>query len=408
MNKTELFLDLYNAYKTCRIGKKHSKQQANFELRLGTNLINLTEELFTKTYQPSAHHCFIIQTTKPREIFAAHFRDRVVHHYLVSKLHVIWKKKFAHTSYACRKNKGPLKAIQALTKKVHSISLGGTQKLYVLQMDIKSFFTSIHRPTLADILIKQSFSKKCATPQDKILHLEWLIKVIIENDARKKCTRYKFAHTEGLIPKEKSWFSQPKEFGIPIGNLSSQFSANVYLNELDHFIVHKLKPEFSLRYVDDFIMIDTDPNKLLKMIAPIKDWLQINRKMEFNDAKTKFTCLKDGIEFLGYKIFQTIPSLNEGKTTRILYPKIKKYKFIKNLRHLKNHNFSKFSKNHELDVNVSVKKHQKKLAALNSRIGHMQHAQSFEFRKRAILKFCKNKNLKSNVNFTAITLKRKK
>jgi len=150
------FKDLYKAYKECRMGKPASAEQTQFETRLGENLLLLLKEIQLKTYPPSQAKCFIVPRPKPREIFAAHFRDRIVHHLIVSKLTPLWESRFSDASFACRKGRGTHGAIQRLLSEIKRVSRQGELKLHVLKLDIASFFATIHRGILCGLLQEEN------------------------------------------------------------------------------------------------------------------------------------------------------------------------------------------------------------------------------------------------------------
>lgn len=201
------FQDLAKAYKKCRLGKRPSLAQTRFETRLGRELIFLEREIRMRTYSPSPYHCFSVSHPKPREIFAAQFRDRIIHHCILDKLEKDWEKRFYAFSFACRKNQGPLKALQYLKRKSHSVLRKG-RPLFVLQLDIASFFVSIQRNLLKDLLLERIFPNS---------DLAFLIHQVF-NHAPQKNVSSTWGLCPGLIPAEKSLFFRPDNEGLPIGN----------------------------------------------------------------------------------------------------------------------------------------------------------------------------------------------
>ena len=173
--------------------------------------------------------CFVITKPKLREIFAADFRDRIVHHILVNYLETIWEPKFIDQSYSCRKKKGAHRTIKDLRRYVGKITKGNTQRAYYLQVDIQSFFVSLKKDILFELI-------KRHTKNPEIL---WLAKVIIFHNPTRNYYRKCQPSLFDLIPDHKSLFKVSPDQGLPIGNLTSQFFANVYLNELDQFVKHE-------------------------------------------------------------------------------------------------------------------------------------------------------------------------
>ncbi len=365
------FKDLLDAYRACRLGKQASVHQAAFEKKLGYNLLKLYEEIHSGCYSPSPVVCFIVTRPKPREIFAAHFRDRIVHHLVVSQLTPNWERKFIHSSFACRRGKGTHGAIRYLQAKVKSLSRGGRLQVWALQLDIASFFVTIHRPTLRELLRKD-------IRHSKLLEL---IDIIYSHDNRIGAIRRGPSALFALIPHEKTWFERQPDQGIPIGNLTSQFGANVYLTHLDHWICRTLKPSAYLRYMDDLVLLDLNPEKLRRMIAPIDSWLREHRFQSLNSSKTKVTVLTDGIEYLGYRARQ---GKNPAEPLELFPLPKKKWEWISKVRQSEKNLFSDRLYPHPLAFpqRPEITNHQ--LAKLNSRLGNLIHARSYRIRKESL------------------------
>jgi len=238
------FTNLLKSYYQCRQNKRRTKSAAIFEIHFEKELLKLEKELFAKTYQPGPHTCFIITDPNLREVWAAPFRDRVIHHLLVSYLELIFEPKFIFHSYACRHEKGGHKAIKYLQKSIRQFQ-SANQPLFYLQTDIQSFFVNIDK----QILFNQ-IKRHCHNP--KIL---WLAGKIIFQNPIDNFIIYGDKQLFQKIPPHKSLFHAPKTKGLPIGNLTSQFFANVYLNELDQFIKHSLKCQYYFRYMDNIKII---------------------------------------------------------------------------------------------------------------------------------------------------------
>jgi RNA-directed DNA polymerase len=210
------FEEVVKAYRECGMGERASLHQTRFEAHPGRNLLKLHHDLLSEKYQPSPVICFIVTKPKPREIFAAHFRDRIVHHLVVSRLTPTWEKKFIHSSFACRTGKRTLGALRFFQKEVKKISRGGTHPVWALQLDLATFFVAIHRPTLSDLLIKNLKDGPCKR----------LIQTLYLTD-RRVCAIQKSALFD-LIPKEKSWFGQGSDQGFPF-ETSSASSVRTYI-----------------------------------------------------------------------------------------------------------------------------------------------------------------------------------
>ena len=386
MSTWPTYHDLMVAYKACRLYKPPSNSQIQFETRLGQNITALHTEIHSGRYHPRPAKCFVVTRPKPREIFAADFRDRVVHHLLVTQLEPVWEKKFIYSSFACRKGKGPLGAIRYLQRRVREISQGGIKPVWVLQLDLEKFFVTINRPTLCDLVLKHCKHEKQRE----------LIKVIYSYDARKGARDIGDPASFDLIPKGKSWFDQAPEQGIPIGNLTSQFGANVYLSALDHFVQRELKPEAYLRYMDDLLLVDRDPNKIRDKADTINRWLADNRAQRLNTDKSHFTNLYDGITYLGYQLRQT----DSPQQPLQLFPEpIKKWQLVSALRERENEECLISYRPHPLALSLQPTEMKEALASINSRLGILVHSRSYLMRKQALETFIKKNT--TNVDMPA-------
>ncbi len=365
------FEDILAAYRDCRLGKQAGIHQIAFEKRLGENILKLHQEIHTGRYKPNPAVCFVVTYPKPREIFAAHFRDRIVHHLAVSQLTPKWERTFIHSSFACRMRKGTHGAIRYLQKKVRSVSQGGRFPVWALQLDIASFFVTIHRPTLKQLLLNEVRHAK----------LRELVETIYSHDARVGAVRKGSIESFSLIPTEKTWFHRRPDQGIPIGNLTSQFGANVYLTHLDHWICRTLRPEGYLRYMDDFTVLDRDPEKLRQLAKPIDEWIRKNRYQALNPLKTRLTSMTQGIEYLGYRVRQ---ERNPSEPAALFLLPKKKWEWIKEVRRLEQSEFSDPEVPHPLGFPRKSERIEKQLARLNSRLGFLIHARSYRLRKKSM------------------------
>ncbi len=366
--------DLMLAYRDCRLHKPASHSQVEFEIRLAQNIGALFDEIQSGRYRPRPATCFVVTRPKPREIFAADFRDRVVHHLLVTQLEPVWERKFIFSSFACRQGKGPHGAVRYLQRRVREISQGGLKPVWILQLDIEKFFVTIDRTIVCDLLLKHCHNEKQRE----------LISVIYSHDARKGSKKSGDPASFGLIAKGKSWFDQPPERGIPIGNLTSQFGANVYLSGLDHFVQRELKPDAYLRYMDDLLLIDRDPDKIRDQADAIDGWLVNNRGQHLNPAKTNFTTLLRGITYLGYMLRQT----DSQKEPLQVFPEpIKKWQLVSALRKLESLGLPVPRRPHPLAPLINAKDAIQNLASINSRLGILVHSRSFLVRKQALEHF---------------------
>lgn len=285
------FSQVYQAYLACRKRKRNTINALRFEADLECNLEKLVYELNNKTYRPARSVCFTILKPKPREIFAADFKDRIVHHLLFNHLNPIYEKKFIYDSFACRKNKGTLASVKRVQKYLRSITQNNTKRAYYLQLDIHNFFMSIDKNILFCLIEKHL--------KDKTYF--WLAEILIYNDPTNNYIQKSNKKIRANVPKHKSLLNVEKDKGLPIGNLTSQFFANVYLNELDQFVKHKLKCKYYVRYVDDFILLHNSKEQLKKYQKEIKEFLKNKLKLELKQL-VKLQPVSNGINFIGYII----------------------------------------------------------------------------------------------------------
>ena len=359
------FEKIYRAYKECLRNKKNTANALKFEMNREKNLSRLLYDLKTGRYEISRHICFIVTEPSPREIFAGDFRDRIVHHLLCNEIQVLFENCFIESSYANRKNKGTHKAVKEL--KFHLVRGGrNRQKLYFLKMDIKGFFRNIDKDILWGII--EGKIRESGREENWKTEVLWLAKKIIFHDP---ATNYIFKgkeETKKLIPKEKSLLFGDRNTGLPIGNLTSQFFANIYLNELDHFIKKKLGFERYIRYVDDFIILDENKEKLKEATNEVGRFLNGVLRLKLCESKTIFQPVERGIDFLGYYI-----KPSHTLVRRKVVGRLKKKLFC-----YFNIFYSLSGENNNKDVDSLL---QKFVSCMNSYFGHFIHANSFGFRK---------------------------
>lgn len=288
---------LFTAYQTCLKRKKKTVNAVKFELRREENLFKLLQDLQNGKYKISRHICFVIKKPKPREIFAADFRDRVVHHLVYNEISEIFEKDFISNSYSNRRKMGTHKAIRDLKQKINWRGIHN-QNMYYLKADIKNFFRSINKDILWQIVRRKITEiEKPDWWKDEIL---WLIQMIIFYNPTSNFIFKGSVKDKKLIPKHKSLLVGSDKKGLPIGNLTSQFFANVYLNELDQFIWQKLKPRKYFRYVDDFLIIHKSAKFLKKLLLLINNFVQKKLSLKIHPRKWFIQKVSSGIDFVGY------------------------------------------------------------------------------------------------------------
>jgi hypothetical protein len=289
---------LHAAWKEARRGKKPSRNQLAFDAHWADNLLSLQRQIQAGTFQPRPSACFVASRPKAREIHAPDFADRVLHHWLVPQLEAIYEPGFIHDSYANRKGKGSHAAVQRLQQFVRQAASGQGGGWY-LQLDIHNFFNSIHRPTLWGMLKKRLTRARLPAPALHATHA-----LLRHAPLRAGVIQHSTAVEIDLVPPHKRLANATPGCGLPIGNLSSQFFANVYLDALDQFVKHELKAKRYLRYVDDFVLVHHDRAQLEEWQARIVQFITEQLRLKLK-PEIKLAPLSDGIDFLGYVVRPT-------------------------------------------------------------------------------------------------------
>lgn len=275
--------NLYLASIKSQKGKRWKSTTLQFNDNIESELIKLQVELNSGEYNPGAYRSFTIREPKERVIFAAPYRDRIVHHALMNILEPIWEPRLYYHSYACRVNKGSHKALDVCQSFLR-------KNKYVLKCDIQKYFPSIDHKVLKKII-----KNKIADPQ--LLNLLDLIIDSSPNEISKEVPICYFDGDNLLTPIER-------RKGIPIGNLTSQFFANIYLNELDSWVKNHQKMKFYIRYMDDFIIFHKSKQVLNKLRLTIIEFLAILR-LKLHEKKQQVFPIKNGVPFLGFHIYYT-------------------------------------------------------------------------------------------------------
>ena len=238
-----LYNDLKKAYREARKGKRRTRDEYDFEANELENLRNLRDSIVHHRYKPSRGIAFITRKPVIREIFAAPFRDRVVHHFLYEKTAPWWDRRFCYDSYSCRKGKGTLFGIKRMEHHIRSVSHNYSKKAYIIKLDIQGYFMSLPRQGLYD-MVKWGLERQYKdSPEMKDLLL-YLWKEVIFDDPTEGVRKRGPKWLWNILPENKSLFNQPEGKGIVIGNLSSQLLSNIYLDQLDRYDGAEVQAEF--------------------------------------------------------------------------------------------------------------------------------------------------------------------
>lgn len=272
------FENLLAAAKLAAAGKRSRPDVAAFNLNLEWELLRLQRELLNGAYQPGPYHSFLLELPKPRHLSAAPFRDRVAHHALTLVLEPIFERRFSKDSFACRKGFGVHRALARAKEGAHRYR-------YVLKCDIRKYFASIDHEILKSLLAR---AVKCPPT------LDLAGRIIDGSNPQEEVVFY--------YPGDDLFPPYDRRRGLPLGNQTSQFFANVYLDPLDQMVNRELKPGLYVRYVDDFLVFDQSKQRLQEIRDAIGRMLSKVR-LDLHPGKSRIYRTTDGIGFLGWRVF---------------------------------------------------------------------------------------------------------
>jgi retron-type reverse transcriptase len=303
MDTNQLLTDLFKAYYDARRNKRNTVNQLQFELHYEQNIFQLYEDIRDRRYTISPSICFIVSKPVKREVFAADFRDRVVHHLLFNYINPFFEETFIEDSYSCRKNKGTMYGVKRVERFIRECSQDYTKDCYILKLDIKGYFMNINKEKLSvclrDLLNEQfrQVPPDAEAPDADLIF--YLIDVVLQDDPTQHCRlRSQLSLWEGL-PSSKSLFHSPEGCGLPIGNLTSQLFSNVYLHAFDRYMKEVLALPYYGRYVDDFVVIHPDRAYLKSLEQTVRLFLKDELQLELHPLKIYLQHYSKGVTFLG-------------------------------------------------------------------------------------------------------------
>lgn len=389
--------ELFQAYYDCRSNKRNTANAIAFEMSYESKLFHLCEEINNGTYTPGRSIAFVVEKPVKREIFAADFRDRIIHHLLINKLNPLFEKQFIYDSYSCRVNKGTHFGIKRVTRFIRQCSQNYQVPCYILKLDLEGFFMHIDKNILFDRL--QLFINEKYTQPDKGLIIE-LCRTVIFNDPTKNCCIKGKKTDWDNLPHTKSLFHSPVNCGLPIGNLTSQIFANFYLNSFDHYIKNNLTlphplPPLQLerglrgeaaglcygRYVDDFVIVHNDKEYLKSLIPNIQNFLLSTLKLTLHPRKIYLQPYENGVKFLG-AVIKPHRTYIANRTKGNFYDTI--ILWNKSLKENRANSRGLFEPAGE--VALSREDLKLFLSSINSYLGIMKHYETYKLRKKMLLK----------------------
>ena len=322
---------LIEAYFDCRRRKRKTASAVMYEINYESKLIALRERINARTYNPGKSICFVVTRPRYREVFAAAFEDRIVHHWVALRLEPLFEQTFSPRTFNCRKGKGQLYGVQMLSNDIVECSQNYTRDCYIMKLDLQGFFMSINKAMLADMLDAFILERYKG---DDIEDVRYLCKVLLLHCPEYNCERHSPAHYWDYLPANKSLFTNGEGLGVAIGNLFSQLFANFLLNTLDWFLLRDLGFKYVGRYVDDFYIIDTDKPKLLAAVPRIRELLA---KYGLRLSPTKFYLqhYSKGVEFTGSVVKKTriYTSNRTVKSFVMAVRRLNKAKTLPEIRH---------------------------------------------------------------------------
>ena len=330
------FENLYNAYLKAKKGKNDIAEVLEFTYNLENELLKLQYELRNQTYKTGKYRHFIIFEPKERKISALPFRDRVVHHAICSVIELIFEKKFIYDSYACRKGKGTHAGVDRVQKFIKRVN----SNYYVLKCDVSKYFPSVNHEILKQIIREKIADKKLLQLLDKIVDSS-----------------------------EEQNVQSSLQKGIPIGNLTSQLFANIYLTKLDEYVKYELKIKYYIRYMDDFVIMH-ESKKYLHEVKEKIIFFFISMKLTLHPKKANIFPIVLGIDFLGYRIYNNHRLVRKSTVKR----------FLKNVKgKLKKYDYG------NMDFN-------KLMESFNSWESYMDYGNSYNLKKSLHERYFKNVN----------------
>lgn len=345
---------LFEAYWDCRKNKSRTASASEFEVHYESNLIELHRDITTGVYTQRPSITFVITKPDYREIFASHFRDRIVHHWIRQRIEPLFEEQMIPTTFNCRKGKGALAAQKYAEQAIREVSANYTRDCFVMKLDIKGFFMSIDRQRICDKVLQFVAERY---HEDDVNTLLFLLRKVLLNAPEKKCTRRGDVSLWRYIKPHKSLFTNGEGKGLPIGDLIVQMAANLLLDNTDHFITETLGITMA-RYVDDMVLISDRKQTLLDAVPMIREFLKQSAGVTLHPDKFYLQHYTKGVKFIG-------AVLKRGRT------------YISN--RTVNNAFGAVRK-----FNSRKASAEDMVASVNSYLGIMRHHATYNIRKRLV------------------------
>ena len=304
----EYTLSWIEAFHDCIRHKLSSKECCEYRIAGEEDVLFLAYEAFSLTYEPSISNCFCVTKPRLREVFAANFRDRIVHHWICLRLEPLFEERFRQcgdVSFNCRKGYGVLRAVQTVSNAFQTVSNDYKHEAWVVKLDISGFFMSIDRNVLWTMLRKficENYHGYNGIDDKEILL--YLVERIVKHSPQNLCRKKGDVSLFDQLAPNKTLFKSKPMIGMPIGNLTSQYFANFYMSEFDGWISRKVA-EFGgafVRFVDDMVIVGRDKNVLLELVSQIRMFLMARLHIKLHKDKFYFQPISRGVAFIGHVI----------------------------------------------------------------------------------------------------------
>ena len=362
--------ELYRAYLDCRKRKRMTHNALQLEIDENTNLYKLWKDLNYMRYEVGKSIVFCVDKPVKREVFAADFRDRIVHHLIINRINSILEDEFIENSYSCRVGKGTDYGIVQCKRYIEEASDNYNKNCYIVKCDLKSFFMTINKQKLYEKLINFIHDKYKVKDERDYIFMEYIIKLIVFNEPQNNCVmKQGWEHWDDL-PKSKSLFFCENGFGIPIGNLTSQIFANFYLSEFDHYITETLGIKYYGRYVDDFFIITENKDESLKIIKLCRNKLA-SMGVTLHPHKLYIQPVSKGVKFIGAVI----------KKNRVYISNRTKGNFFWKMKQFSE--YIDYLNRNGIEPSYSEIEHF--VTSVNSYLGFMVHYKTYNIRKKILL-----------------------
>ena len=346
---------LLEAYYDCRRNKRKTASALVYEMDYESKLIALRDRINMRTYAPGKSICFVVTRPRYREVFAASFEDRIIHHYIALRLEPLFEQVFCPYTYNCRKEKGQLYGINTLKQQIIECSDNYTTDCYIMKLDLSGFFMSIDKQILARLIDRFILDRYAG---EDIEDLRYLCRVVIFHQPEKNCERHSPARYWDHLPPNKSLFTNGEGKGIAIGNLFAQLFANFLLNDLDWYL-EELGIKYHGRYVDDFYCIHRDKALLLSAVPKIRAKLG-EYGLTLNEKKFYLQHYAKGVQFTG-SIVRPRRSYTCNNTITNFVAAIRRLNNAKDLRQIEH-----------------------AICSINSYLGLIRHNNEYNTRKRVL------------------------